>query len=163
MVIRAVVLPVRASYGLGKAGLKTGWWAGRRSVGTTYKAGRWVGLSRLLAFGLGAAGGLAVAPSSGRGLGDRLAREVAARRAPASDDAVADRVRYELSHSPRTWHLPQPEVEVAGGIAILTGGAPHATGKADIERAVASVPGVARVENRLVVGAAGNGEAHPAG
>lgn len=158
MVIRAVLLPVRASYGLGKMGLKTGWWAGRRSVGTTYKAGRWVGLSRLLAFGLGVAVGLAVAPSSGRELRDRLAREVAARRAPASDDAVADRVRYELSHSPRTWHLPQPAVEVAAGTAILTGGAPHETGKADIERATAAVPGVAEVESHLVVGATGNGD-----
>ena len=63
---------------------------------------------------------------------------------------MAERVRYELSHSPRTWHLPQPDVEVVAGTAILTGGAPHATGKADIERAAAAVPGVAEVDSRLV-------------
>src|SRR5690606_22768124 len=126
MVIRAVLLPVRATYGLGKAGVKTGWWAGRRSVGSTYRVGRLIGLSRLLAFAVGVAVGLAVAPTSGRDLRDRLAQRVAARRAPASDEAVAERVRYELSHSPRTWHLPQPQVEVAAGTAILTGGAPHA-------------------------------------
>ena len=60
--------------------------------------------------------------------------------------------------TPRPWHLPQPDVDVIGGTAILTGGAPHETGKADIERAAAAVPGVADVDNRLVVGAVGNGE-----
>jgi osmotically-inducible protein OsmY len=89
---------------------------------------------------------------------DKLQRTLAARKAPASDDAVAERVRYELSHTPRTWHLPQPSVEVSGGIAILTGGAPHETGKAEIERAAAAVPGVAEVESHLVVGATGNGD-----
>ena len=43
-------------------------------------------------------------------------------------------------------------------MAILSGGAPHETGKADIERAAAAVPGVAEVESRLIVGAAGNGD-----
>jgi BON domain len=158
MVIRAVLLPVRAGYGIGKLGVKTGYGAGKLSAGTTWKAGRAVGLSRLLALGAGVAIGLLVAPTSGQELRDRLRREVANRRAPASDDAVAERVRYELSHSPRTWHLPQPAVEVAGGTAILTGGAPHETGKADIERAAGAVPGVAQVESHLVVGAPHNGE-----
>jgi hypothetical protein len=158
MVIRAVLLPVRAGYGIGKLGVKTGSGAGKLSAGTTWKAGRAVGLSRLLALGAGVAIGLLVAPTSGQELRDRLRREVANRRAPASDDAVAERVRYELSHSPRTWHLPQPAVEVAGGTAILTGGAPHETGKADIERAAGAVPGVAQVESHLVVGAPHNGE-----
>ncbi|HEX6567668.1 MAG TPA: BON domain-containing protein [Acidimicrobiales bacterium] len=160
MVIRAVLLPVRATYGVSRLALKTGYTAGRMSVGSTYRVGRFVGLSRLVAFGAGVGVGLLVAPTSGPELRDRLARRMASRRAPASDEAVADRVRYELSHSPRTWHLPQPAVEVAAGTAILTGGAPHETGKADIERAVASVPGVARVENNLVVGASGNGDTH---
>ncbi|HET6773056.1 MAG TPA: BON domain-containing protein [Acidimicrobiales bacterium] len=147
MIVRAVLLPARMSYGMGKIGLKTGWVLGRR-----------VGPSRVLAFGAGVGIGLLVAPLSGRELRERLRRELAARRAPASDDAVADRVRYELSHSPRTWHLPQPEVEVVGGTAILTGGAPHETGKADIERAAASVPGVAAVDSHLIIGASGNGD-----
>ena len=159
MVIRAMLLPVRAGYGIGKLGVKTGYGAGRLSVGSTWKAGRAVGVSRLLAFAAGVAIGLLVAPSSGRELRDRVRDEVTKRRAPVSDDAVAERVRYELSHSPRTWHLPQPAVEVAGGKAILTGGAPHETGKADIERATSAVPGVTQVESRLVVGATGNGDA----
>ena len=46
---------------------------------------------------------------------------------------------------------------MVGGTAILTGGAPHETGKADIERAAAAVPGVSEVDSRLVVGSTGNG------
>lgn len=158
MVIRAVLLPVRAGYGIGKLGVKTGFGLGRLSVGSTVKAGRFVGPSRVLAFGAGVGLGLLIAPESGQDLRDRLQRALAARRAPASDDAVAERVRYELSHSPRTWHLPQPAVEVAGGIAILTGGAPHEAGKTDIERAAGAVPGVSEVESHLVVGAPDNGD-----
>lgn len=158
MVIKALLLPVRVGYGTGKLGVKTGYAAGRASVGTTWKVGRWVGLSRLLALGVGVGIGLLVAPASGRETRDRIARAVASRRAPASDEAVAERVRYELSHSPRTWHLPQPAVEVSGGVAVLTGGAPHEAGKADIERAVSAVPGVTSVESHLVVGATGNGD-----
>ena len=158
---RTILLPVRLSYGVGKAGVKTGYYAGRLSVGTTYRATRFVGLSRLLAIALGVGIGLLIAPTSGEELRERLRRQWEARNAPASDDAVAERVRYELSHSPRTWHLPQPAVDVVGGTAILTGGAPHETGKADIERAAAAVPGVADVDNRLVVGSTGNGDTRP--
>ena len=156
--IRTVLLPVRLTYGAGKLGVKTGYQAGRLSVGSTYKVGRFVGISRLLALALGVGIGVLIAPTTGAELRQQLRRKWEGRHAPASDDAVAERVRYELSHSPRTWHLPQPEVDVVGGTAILTGGAPHETGKADIERAAAAVPGVAEVDNRLVVGAVGNGE-----
>ncbi|HZM31473.1 MAG TPA: BON domain-containing protein [Acidimicrobiales bacterium] len=156
--IRTVLLPVRMTYGAGKLGVKTGYQAGRLSVGSTYKVGRFVGISRLLALALGVGIGLLIAPTTGAELREQLRRKWEGRNAPASDDAVAERVRYELSHSPRTWHLPQPDVDVVGGTAILTGGAPHETGKADIERAAAAVPGVADVDNRLVVGAVGNGE-----
>jgi hypothetical protein len=159
MVTRMVLIPVRLTYGVGKLGVKTGYQAGRLSAGSTYRAGRFVGLSRLLAFGVGVAIGLLVAPTTGEELRDRVRRQLAARRVPATDEAVAERVRYELSHSPRTWHLPQPAVEVVGGKAILTGGAPHETGKADIERATAAVPGVAEVDSHLVVSASGNGDA----
>lgn len=154
--IRTVTFPVRVTYGAGKLGAKTGYAAGRMSARAGYRAARFVGVSRILALALGVAIGLLIAPTSGQELRDRLLRQWEARRAPASDDAVAERVRYELSHSPRTWHLPQPEVEVIAGTAILTGDAPHASGKADIERAAAAVPGVAEVDSRLIVGS-GNG------
>ncbi|HET6950243.1 MAG TPA: BON domain-containing protein [Acidimicrobiales bacterium] len=157
--IRTVLFPVRLTYGVGKLGVKSGYRAGRLSVASTWRAGRFIGLSRVLAFGLGVGIGLLVAPTSGQELRDRLRRQWESRNAPASDEAVADRVRYELSHSPRTWHLPQPAVDVVAGRAILTGEAPHETGKADIERAAAAVPGVAEVDSHLVVGPLGNGEA----
>jgi osmotically-inducible protein OsmY len=152
-VIALVLFPFRLAFGFGRLGYRTGLLTARTSV----RATRFVGLSRMMALGFGVALGLLVAPTTGAELRDRIRRQWEARGAPASDDAVADRVRYELSHSPRTWHLPQPAVEVVSGRAILTGDAPHATGKADIERAAAAVPGVAEVENRLVVGP-GNGE-----
>ena len=158
MVIRLLTFPVKATYGVGKAGVKTGYTAGKLTAGSTYKVGRFVGLSRLLALLVGVGIGLLVAPAPGHETREKLQRKLAARKAPVSDDAVAERVRYELSHSPRTWHLPQPSVEVAGGVAVLTGDAPHETGKADIERAAAAVPGVAEVDSHLVVGSAGNGD-----
>jgi BON domain len=157
MVVRAVTLPVRLAYGVGKTGLKTGYTAGRLSVASTYKAGRALGVSRVLAAGAGVGIGLLLAPTSGAETREGLKRRIAARRAPVSDDAVAERVRYELSHSPRTWHLPQPAVEVSAGTAILTGDAPHESGKSDIERAAAAVPGVSQIESHLVVAATGDG------
>jgi hypothetical protein len=155
--MRTVLLPVQATVGVGKVSAKAGYQAGRLSARSTYRVGRLIGLRRALVLGVGVGIGMLVAPTSGQELRDTLRRQWEQRRAPASDDAVAERVRYELSHSPRTWHLPQPEVEVVAGKAILTGGAPHATGKADIERAAASVPGVADVDSRLVVGGADGG------
>ena len=155
--MRTVLLPVHATVGVGKVSAKAGYQAGRLSARSTYRVGRLIGLRRALVLGVGVGIGMLVAPTSGQELRDRLRRQWERRRAPASDDAVAERVRYELSHSPRTWHLPQPEVEVVAGKAILTGGAPHATGKADIERAAASVPGVADVDSHLVVGSPDGG------
>jgi len=152
-----VLLPVRATVGVGKLSAKTGYRTGKLSARSTYRLGRFIGLRRALLFGAGVGLGMLVAPSSGRELRDKLRRQWESRRAPASDDAVAERVRYELSHSPRTWHLPQPQVEVVGGKAILTGGAPDATGKADMERAAAAVPGVGEVDSRLVVGSGDGG------
>jgi hypothetical protein len=139
MIVRTITIPVRVTYGAGKAGAKS-----------AYRVGRWVGFTRLLALAVGVGIGLLAAPTSGAELRQRLQRALDERRAPVGDDAVAERVRYELSHSPRTWHLPQPAVQVT-----------HERGKADIEHAAAAVPGVASLDSRLVVGPAGNGAAGP--
>jgi len=156
-VTRILLLPVRATLGVGKLSAKTGYRTGKLSARSTYRVGRLIGLRRVLVLVAGVGIGMLVAPTSGQELRDKLRRQWESRRAPATDEAVAERVRYELSHSPRTWHLPQPAVEVVAGRAILTGGAPHATGKADIERAAASVPGVADIDSRLVVGSGDGG------
>lgn len=117
-------------------------------VKVTTRSLRWVGLRRLVLIGLGATLALMVTPVTGPDLRRRLSRLVA-RRVPDAD--LAARVRHELSHSPRTWHLPQPSISVLQGRVVLAGQAPHATGRADLERVVASVPGVVSVDNEIVV------------
>ena len=117
-------------------------------VKVTTRSLRWVGLRRLVLIGLGATLALMVTPVTGSELRRRLSRLVA-RRVPDAD--LAARVRHELSHSPRTWHLPQPSISVLQGRVVLAGQAPHATGRADLERVVAAVPGVVSVDNEIIV------------
>ena len=117
-------------------------------VKVTTRSLRWVGLRRLVLIGLGATLALLITPVTGSELRRRLSRLVA-RRVPDAD--LAARVRHELSHSPRTWHLPQPSISVLQGRVVLAGQAPHATGRADLERVVAAVPGVVAVDNEIIV------------
>jgi hypothetical protein len=153
MIIRTITFPVRLTYGTTKLAAKGGYKAGRASARGTYKAGRLLGYGRMLGVGLGVGIGLLVAPTSGAELRDKLKGQWADRQGAGSDDEIAARVRDTLAESPRTWHLPQPEVEVVAGTAILTGSAPHATGKEDLESAAAAVAGVVQVDSQLVVGA----------
>jgi hypothetical protein len=118
---------------------------------TTYRTVRRIGLGRLAVFAAGAGAGLLAAPTSGAELRDRLRRRWEDRGEVSGDLEIAQRVREELSQSPRTWHLPQPEVEVAEGTAILTGLVPHASGRADLERVAAAVAGVVDIDSRLIV------------
>ncbi|HEY8525115.1 MAG TPA: BON domain-containing protein [Acidimicrobiales bacterium] len=157
MLLRTILLPARLTIGVGKLSAKSGYKAGRASVVGTYRAGRALGYRRMATLALGIGIGLLIAPMSGQELRDQLRRAWEQRRGADPDDVIADRVRHELSHSPRTWHLPQPAVEVVGGRAVLTGSAPHETGKQEIERVAAAVDGVADVDNRLVVGGSGDG------
>jgi hypothetical protein len=156
---RTLTVPLRLTVGVGKISARTGFAAGRLTARTGYRTGRRLGFGRLLFFAAGAGVALLFAPTSGAELRERIRKAIEERQAGdgLTDAAVAVRVREVLSQSPRTWHLPQPDVDVVAGTVILTGDAPHATGKADIEEAVASVPGVMIVESRLVVASAGNG------
>ena len=117
-------------------------------IRVTTRSLRWVGLRRLLLLGIGASVALLLTPVTGAEMRRRLSRLVA-RRVPDAD--LAARVRHELSHSPRTWHLPQPSISVLQGRVVLAGQAPHATGRADLERVVSSVPGVVSVDNEIIV------------
>jgi osmotically-inducible protein OsmY len=134
--VHLIVLPFRV-----------GFFTGRVASRVSYRAGRLVGFRRMFLVGAGVALGLAVAPASGAKNRAWVQARIRDRR--PSDDTVGERVRFELSHSSHTWHLPQPDVQVAGGVVVLTGAAPHQSGKADLERAAASVAGVERVENRI--------------
>jgi hypothetical protein len=116
-----------------------------------YRALRAIGPVRLAIVAVGVGIGLLIAPTSGAELRDRLRRRWEERGESAGDLDVAQRVRDELAQSPRTWHLPQPEVEVADGTAILTGQVPHLSGRADLERTAAAVAGVVAVDSRLTV------------
>jgi hypothetical protein len=143
--IRLLFLPVRFALGTAKLGVKTG-----------YRTGRLVGYNRLAVLGVGVGIGILVAPGSGADTRAKLRRWLDD-HGHADGDSLAERVQFELSHSPRTWHLPQPDVEVVGRAAVLRGTVPHETGRADLERAAAGVPGVATVDNQLRIAPGTNG------
>jgi hypothetical protein len=130
--------------------IKVGTTATKVAAKTTYRTGRFLGYRRLFLVGLGVGIGLLIAPGPGRELRAKLQAMLNGNQ-PASDPELGDLVRFELSHSPRTWHLPQPEINVQGGRVVLSGAVPHATARADLERTVTSVPGVMAVENLLTV------------
>ena len=136
--IRLIFLPAKVGIGSTKLGVKAG-----------YRTGRLLGYRRLLLFGVGVGVGLLVAPMTGRELRVRIQQLIDEQMGKGGD--LAERVRYELSHSPRTWHLPQPDVEVIGGTAILRGEVPHEVGRSDLERTAAAVAGIVHVENQVDV------------
>jgi hypothetical protein len=119
-----------------------------------FRTVRLLGLRRLLWLGAGAAAGLLLAPATGAETRARL-RQLLEERRSAGDTDLAERVRYELSHSPRTWHLPQPIVEVVGHVAVLRGQVPHDAGREDLGRTAAAVAGIVEVDNRVVVAGPG--------
>lgn len=147
--IRLAFLPVRLLLGTAKIGVKTG-----------YRSGRLVGYRRLSVLAVGVGIGVLVAPATGAQTRARLMALIEGGGRPADEGGLAEKVRYELLNSPRTWHLPQPSVEVVGRAAVLRGTVPHETGRADLERTAAAVPGVASVDNRIEVGVVGT-NGHP--
>ena len=136
--IRLLFLPAKVGIGSTRLGIKAG-----------YRTGRLLGYRRLLLFATGVGVGLLVAPMTGRELRVRIQQLIDEQMGKGGD--LAERVRYELSHSPRTWHLPQPDVEVIGGTAILRGEVPHEVGRSDLERTAAAVAGIVHVENQVDV------------
>src|SRR3954465_4355033 len=95
-VVRLVFLPVKVGTKATKVAAKTG-----------YRTGRLLGYRRLFVLGVGIAIGLLLAPGPGRELREKIKGLLAGAMPPADPD-LGERVRFELSHSPRTWHLPQP-------------------------------------------------------
>jgi BON domain len=136
--LRVIFLPAKVGVGTTRLGVKAG-----------YRTGRLLGYRRLFVFATGVGVGLMVAPMTGSELRARIQHLIDERSGKGD---LAERIRFELLHSPRTWHLPQPDVEVIGGTAILRGEVPHEVGRADLERTVAAVAGVVHVENQVDVG-----------
>ncbi|HEY2813427.1 MAG TPA: BON domain-containing protein [Acidimicrobiales bacterium] len=139
LLVRIAFLPVRLAYKTTGLATKVG-----------YRTGRLFGYRRLFVFGLGVAVGLLVAPMAGPQLRAKLKELLSGARLP-SDPELGDQVRFELSHAPRTWHLPQPEIDVQDGRVVMSGSVPHATASADLERTATGVPGVTAVDNLLTI------------
>ena len=139
LVVRLVFFPIKLGTKATKVAAKTG-----------YRTGRLLGYRRLTVFALGVFVGLLIAPGPGEELRAKLKEWMQGLQLP-SDPDLGDRVRFELSHSPRTWHLPQPEVDVQDGRVVLSGDVPHETARADFEQTVTAVPGVTGVENLLTI------------
>jgi hypothetical protein len=164
IVFRILFFPVKLVLHLLGFTLKAGYKAGSVPFKVTARTGRLVGFKGFVLFALGVAAGLLLAPATGRELRIKL-RRVLEGSQPLSDNDLAEKVGFELSHAPRTWHLPQPEVAVVSGRVELLGTVPHETGRDELERVAAAVPGVAAVDNKLLVDDAapsnGNGDAGP--
>lgn len=149
LTVRAVLLPFRMVAAAVITGFRLGWWTARLPGRVTVRTGRLLGLRAVVLFVAGLAIGLLFAPGPGRELRAKLRRRAEA--AVVSDAELSDKVAFELAHAPRTWHLPQPEVNVTGGRVELRGAVPHERGREELVRVASSVAGVDQVEDRLSV------------
>jgi hypothetical protein len=136
--LRLIFFPAKVGVGTAKVGMKTG-----------YRAGRLVGYRRLFVLGTGVAIGLLVAPVTGRELRSAIRRRIEARG--VTDAELLERVRFELAHHPRTWHLPQPEVTVFERRVRLRGEIPDDAARNEMLRAAGALAGVGGVEDRYLV------------
>jgi hypothetical protein len=142
-----VTLPFRIALGFTGLSLKTG-----------YRTGRMLGYGRLFWLGVGVGIGLLLAPGPGRDLREKLKARIdeysgGGAGGGGGDTELADRVRFELTHSPRTWHLQQPRVEVAAGRVTLRGEVEDEAGRSALQQAAEAVPGVQGVDNLITVAA----------
>jgi hypothetical protein len=153
---RALLLPPRAGLVAVRTAFRTGRFVGAVPVRTARRTSHLLGFRGTVALVVGVALGLLLAPIPGRELRARLKVFLAGTRA-VSDSELAERVGFELEHAPRTWHLPQPRIAVASARVVLTGEVELEAAREEIGRVAAAVPGVAAVENLLVVSGPGDG------
>ena len=124
----------------------------RFSVVTTLRTTRVAVRSSIVSFLLGIGFGWFLTTPTGRNATALVLDAVRRRSAPAVDDtSLTGAVRSALSSSTTTWHLPQPDVSVRGGVVTLTGTVPHAEGRDELASVAATVPGVVSVVERLTV------------
>ncbi len=147
---RIIVLPFKVVAAAMAAAFQAGRLVGSVPVGAARRTSRLLGFRGTFALLVGFALGLLLAPVPGRQLRARL-RAILAGTTAVSDAELAERVSFELEHAPRTWHLPQPQVSVASGRVVLSGDIDHEAARDELARVAAAVPGVAAVDNLVVV------------
>lgn len=147
---RVLWLPIKLALEIVGLAFRAGRTAGRAPVRVGVAATRRLGWRRIALLKVGFIAGLLLAPVPGRVLRAKLVGLV--RPSAAPDAGLADRVSFELSHAPRTWHLPQPAVTVdeAAGVT-LRGTVPHEDAREHLVAAARAVPGVDHVHDDLVV------------
>jgi hypothetical protein len=149
LLVRLVVLPIKLALAALGLTARTGFRIGRLPVRATGRSVRIVGLKGIFFLAVGLAIGLLLAPETGKQLRARLAALLG--QASASDDDLAEKITFELAHAPRTWHLEQPAVKVAGGRVTLSGIVPAAEARDELGRVAAAIPGVVAVDNQIVL------------
>lgn len=149
LVVRLVVLPVKLALAALGLTARTGFRVGRLPVRATRRSVRLVGFKGIVFLAAGLAIGLLLAPESGKAMRARLAALLG--QATTSDGDLAEKVSFELAHAPRTWHLDQPDVSVAGGRVTLRGAVPGDDAREELARVASAVPGVAGVDNLVTV------------
>jgi hypothetical protein len=147
---RLIFLPFRVALAAVATAFRAGRVAGAVPFRVSGRMGRLLGFRGTLALVAGLALGLLFAPGPGRELREQI-RALADRRKATSDADLAERVAFELEHAPRTWHLPQPAVTVVGGRVALSGIVDQEAAREELGRVAAAVPGVAAVENLMVL------------
>jgi hypothetical protein len=150
IVFRILLFPFKLVFGLVGISLKAGYKVGRAPFVMSAKVGKFLGPKGLFWMGVGGAIGYVLGSSSSSSRSSTFGGLVR-RREQLSDDELAEKVKFELSHDPKTWRLPQPEVRVVSGRVELIGEVPDADAREDLARVAMSVPGVMAVENRLTV------------
>jgi hypothetical protein len=159
--IRLVLLPFRLALTFVTVTLRTTFRIGRLPGRLSARVTRLVGLKAWVLFGVGLAIGLLFAPGPGRELRARITRLF--EKDAGGDDDIESRVRFELAHAPRTWHLDQPDIAVVDGRVRLRGTSATSDDRHELARVAAAIPGVMGVDNQLTVAAGVDGASGDAG
>ena len=150
-IIRLVLLPFKLLFLGGVAAAKLVLRVSLLPLKACMATTRLMGFRGILLGVVGLVVGLLLAPMSGRQLREKLLASLAG-GAAVPDDELADKVTFELSHAPRTWHLePQPEVSVLAGRVVLRGEVRTEDDREEFGRVASAIPGVVAVDNQLVV------------
>jgi hypothetical protein len=150
-VLRIGFVPVRLGIWLLGLGTRVGYRAGRVSAKGGRAVARRAGWGNVALVAVGFVLGLLVSAVPGRALRGWLGAAIRRAGGGASTASLAESVAHELSQSPRTWHLPQPEVSATGGLVTLRGTVGHETAREALERVARSVTGVTDVVNDLTI------------